>query len=324
MGGISIEEIDGARLAFSGDAVWLMNLLLGVIMYSIALDLRMSDFQRLARAPKPVLTGLASQFILLPAVTFLLILAVAPPASMALGMILVAACPGGNVSNFITHRAGGNAALSVSMTACATAAAIFMTPINIAFWGGLYGPTREILRETFVDPAQVAATVTVILILPLLAGMLTRARAPQLAGRLRGPMQWLSMGLFMVFVIAIIAGNADLFAQFFTAVAALVIAHNALAFAAGYGIATAARLSDYDRRAVTIETGIQNSGLGLALIFAFFDGLGGMAITAGFWGVWHLIAGMTLAAILGRRPAAGGAGADDHAAGAARDPKRSQ
>ncbi|TNF64907.1 MAG: bile acid:sodium symporter family protein [Rhodobacteraceae bacterium] len=296
--------IDEVMLNFSPGSLLILNAILSVVMFSIAIDLLPEDFRKLRRAPKPLLVGLTSQFLILPALTFGLVLAVEPRPSIALGLILVAACPGGNISNFITHRAGGNAALSVSMTAFSTVGAILLTPLNITFWGGLYPPTREILRQTAIDPVSVAITVGLLLILPLCLGMLLNLRRPDITARLRRPLQWLSMGIFLGFIVLALAANWSLFLQFAGAVAALVIVHNALALGAGYASASLARLSPFDRRAVTIETGIQNSGLGLVLIFGFFGGLGGMAVVAAFWGMWHVLSGIALAGWMARRPAA--------------------
>ncbi len=299
------EEIDAIVLNFSPTSLTILNLVLAVVMFSIALELKPNDFKRLLHAPKALMTGVFAQFILLPALTFCLVLVTNPQPSIALGLILVSACPGGNISNFITYRAGGNAALSVSLTAVSTVAAIFMTPANIAFWGSLYGPTRAILQETAIDPVSVAVTVGFMLVLPLCLGMLLNVRRPDIASRLRTPLQYLSMGIFIAFVALALASNWALFLQYATAVAALVFLHNALALAGGYGAATLAGLSAFDRRSITIETGIQNSGLGLILIFGFFNGLGGMAIVAAFWGMWHILSGILLAALMARTPAAG-------------------
>lgn len=298
-------DIDTLVLNFSPGSLQLMNAILAIVMFSIALDIRLSQFGALLRAPKPVLVGFASQFLVLPALTFLLVLIFQPRPSIALGLMMVAACPGGNISNFITHRAGGNAALSVSMTAIATICAIFLTPANLALWGSLYEPTRAILQETFIDPVSVAFTVMVLLVLPLSLGMTVNAKMPALAARIRRPMQILSMVIFGIFIIGILAGNWRNFLDFAAVVAGLVIFHNALALGAGFSMATVFRLTPYDRRAITIETGIQNSGLGLILIFGFFQGLGGMAVAAAFWGLWHVISGITLAYLWGRTPAPG-------------------
>jgi BASS family bile acid:Na+ symporter len=297
-------DIDGILLNFSPSSLMALNAILAIVMFSIALDLRAADFSRVAKAPRAMITGLAAQFVVLPVLTFLLVLATTPRPSIALGLILVAACPGGNISNFITHRAGGNAALSVSMTAFATVGAIVMTPLNIALWASLYGPTAEILRATRIDPAQILLTVALMLVLPLVLGLMVNSRLPGIANRIRRPMQNLSMLIFLAFIVLALQANWGFFLGYAGQVAVLVLAHNALALGGGYLAARVAGLTEYDRRAVTIETGIQNSGLGLVLIFAFFGGLGGMAVVAAFWGIWHAISGIALAAWLGRTEAA--------------------
>ena len=159
MFGTDVGDIDAVALNFSPASLMVLNLVLAIVMFSIALELRPSDFTRLARAPKAVFTGLISQFIALPALTYCFVLVMQPRPSVALGLMLVAACPGGNISTFITQRAGGNSALSVTMTAFATVFAILLTPANVAFWGNLYEPTRQILRATEIDPVSVAITV---------------------------------------------------------------------------------------------------------------------------------------------------------------------
>ncbi|MCT8160039.1 bile acid:sodium symporter family protein [Pseudoruegeria sp. SHC-113] len=299
-----MSDVDEILLNFSPGSLMLLNAILAIVIFSVALDLRPSDFRRLVQTPRPLITGLASQFILLPVLTFGLVLLTQPRPSIALGLILVAACPGGNISNFITHRAGGNAALSVSMTAIATVSAIVMTPVNIAFWGSLYGPTREILQATKIDPVQVAITVLLMLVLPLILGVALNSKRPDWAARVRRPLQNLSMLIFVAFIVLALAANWSFFLAFAPLVAGLVILHNSLALAGGYGLSTLARLTPFDRRAVTIETGIQNSGLGLILIFSFFGGLGGMAVVAAFWGIWHAISGIALAALMNRTEAA--------------------
>lgn len=296
-------ELDQVMLNFSPASLTLLNAILAIVMFSIALDLKVQDFKDALKAPKPLIAGLISQFIALPALTFLLVLVAQPAPSIALGLILVAACPGGNISNFITARAGGNVALSVSMTAFATVGAVLLTPLNIGLWGYLYEPTRGLLRETHIDPVQVAITVCFMLILPLVLGITLNTRRPDISARLHRPMQTLSMLIFAGFVIAAIAANWSVFGDLAAAVILLVITHNALALSAGNMMARLCRASEFNRRAITIETGIQNSGLGLVLIFSFFGGLGGMAIVAALWGIWHAISGIALAAWLNRTEA---------------------
>ncbi len=293
--------VDEVMLNFSAGSLLLLNIILGIVMFGVALDLKIADFKRLLNAPVAFLAGFGSQFIFLPAATFLIVLAIKPQASIALGMIMVAACPGGNISNFFTHRAEGATALSVSMTAVATMAAVVMTPFNLAFWGTLYEPSAELVRETSVDPLQMAATVAMLLVVPLALGMIVNARFPAFAARLRGPMRIVSMLIFATFVIGALAANWQHFVSFVGVVFAIVLLHNGIALAGGYFIAYASRLGERERRAISIETGIQNSGLGLILIFNFFDGLGGMAIVAAWWGVWHILSGFAVAAFFKNR-----------------------
>lgn len=298
-----MNAIDAVTLNFSPASLMLLNAILAVVMFAIALDLKPAQFGALVRAPRPVIAGFLAQFLALPAATYLLVLVVQPQPSVALGLILVAACPGGNISNFLSHRAGGNTALSVSLTGLATLAAVVLTPLNIALWGGLYAPTRAILVETAIDPVQVAITVVFLLILPLALGMALNSLRPALAARIRRPLQILSMVIFVGFIVAALAANWTYFLDLAGLIAGLVVAHNALALGLGFGVATLAGLSARDRRSVTLETGIQNSGLGLILIFAFFNGLGGMAVVAAFWGMWHAVSGLALAVWWGRHPA---------------------
>lgn len=293
--------IDEIALNFSPATLLLLNAILGLVTFGVALSLKVEDFAALARAPRKVLTGLMSQFLFLPAATFGLVAALAPPPSIAMGLMLVAACPGGNVSNFFCFRAGGNTALSVALTAISSLAAVLLTPVNLAFWAGLYGPTAELVRATSVDPVHVAITVGLLLAAPLGAGVALNERRPDLALRLLRPMQTVSMAVLGLFILGALIGNWSYLQDYLGEVFVLVVLHNAVAFAGGYGIAFAAGLPERDRRAICVETGIQNSGLGLALIFNFFNGLGGMAVTAAFWGLWHLISGLTLASLLRMR-----------------------
>jgi BASS family bile acid:Na+ symporter len=296
-----VTDIDDIMLNFSPASLTLLNAILAIVMFAIALDLKSSDFREVSRRPKSFLAGIFSQLVALPALTFVLVLVLEPRPSIALGLILVAACPGGNISNFLTHRAKGNLALSVSMTAVSTLACPILTPLNIAFWGSLYGPTREILRATEIDPLSVVYTVALLLVLPMALGMMLNARRPDVAARIRRPLQIVSMLIFIGFVVAALAANWTFFLGYVGQVALLVVLHNGLALATGFVVATLVGTGDADRRAITIETGIQNSGLGLILVFAFFGGLGGMTVATAFWGIWHAVSGLAFASWVGRR-----------------------
>ena len=288
-------DIDSIKIHFSQDALWLLNLCLAIVMFGVALDIRTSDFRRLWQNPKSSILGIISQFVLLPALTFLLIWIIQPRPSIALGMIMVAACPGGNISNFMTHLSGGNAALSVSLTAFATIGANFMTTLNLEFWGNLYSPTAAILRSVSINPYDIFKTIALILGLPLVLGMWYRSYRPLMAQKMAQWLKPLSILIFIAFVAVAFALNFDIFLQVIHLVAAIVLAHNALALATGYLVARTFSLPLADQKTLSIETGIQNSGLGLLLIFTFFDGLGGMAIVAAWWGIWHIISGLLIA-----------------------------
>ncbi len=299
-----MEAIDQVQLNFSPTTLTILNVLIGLIMFGVALDIRVDDFRRVVRDPRGPLIGLGAQFLLLPAFTFVLIQVIDPLPSIALGMLMVAACPGGNFSNFLSSYAGANAAMSVSMTAISTALAIVATPFNLAFWGNRNEGTKAILTEVSLDPIDLLVTILLILGIPLVVGMLVAARRPTVAARLRTPMRRVSLVLFGGFVVGALAGNWQQFVDNVGAVAIAVALHNGLALFMGYWVARGTGTPRYDARAISIEVGIQNSALALVLIFGFFDGLGGMAIIAAWWGVWHLLSGLTIASIWRRRPVA--------------------
>ena len=296
-----MNEMDLVRLNFNPQSLWALNFIIGLVMFGVALDLKVSDFKAVLVTPKPVLIGLAGQFVLLPAFTFLLVLAIKPAPSIALGMMLVAACPGGNISNFLTHYARGNTALSITMTAISTAVAIVMTPLNLSLWGGLNPETAKILRIVALDPLDMLLAVFLLLGLPMAVGMWVGHRFPNFVDKAHKPVKIFSLVVFGLFVIGALAANWRYFLDFVGFVVFAVFLHNALALSTGYFAAKAAGLPERDRRAVSIEVGIQNSALGLILIFNFFDGLGGMAIVTAWWGIWHIISGLTVATFWSRR-----------------------
>jgi len=286
--------IDQIQINFDSDSLWTLNLALALVMYGIALDIEIKQFKVLLQTPKLVLVGLLSQFILLPALTFIFVLWMKPPPSVALGLFLVAACPGGNVSNFMSYLAKANTALSITLTAFATLLSVIMTPLNFQWYASLYEPTEVLLRSISVEPADLFKVVGLLLAFPLSLGLYTRYRFKSIAVRLKKILKPSSLILFMVLVGMALASNWEAFQKYATQFADLVIFHNTLAILLGFITAAVFRLDRYSRRSIAIETGIQNSGLGLLLIFSFFDGLGGMAIIAALWGVWHLISGLLL------------------------------
>lgn len=294
--------IDEIRLNFNPAALAVLNAVLGFLMFGISLDTRMEDFKRVLRMPVAFAAGIGAQFLVLPAITYVLTLVLQPGPSIALGMILVACCPPGNVSNILTHRANGNVALSVSMTAVSNALAVVLMPLNFAFWGGMHPTAAPLLRTIALDPAEMVGHILLIIGLPFVLGLACAHRFPNWTLRFKKPVRILSFLALIGFIVGAIAGNWRYFLDYIGVVILAVVLHDALAFATGYVCARVFGLSDYDRRAVAIEVGIRNAGLGLVLIFSFFGGLGGMAVVAGVWGFWDIVAGLALARWWSKRP----------------------
>lgn len=303
------EAIDQVRLNFNPQAQLGLSLVLALVMFGIALDLRVADFKAALRTPKALAIGLISHHLLFPAFTFGLILLIRPLPSIGLGMLLVSSCPAGHISNFFTHRSGGNAALSVSISTLSTVGAMLLTPLNVTFWGSLDPAMNALLRSFSLDPMHMLFDVSLLLGLPLAAGMTIAHRHPALARKAHRPMRNFSLLVLIGFVLGALVLNWAFFREYARFVVAVVALHNALALAGGYGLARLAGLSERDRRAVAFETGIQNSGLGLVLVFTFFGGLGGMAIVTAWWGIWHIVAGMALSTYWMKRVPAAPVGA---------------
>ena len=299
--------IDAIDVNMNKTGMDIINIVLAFVMFGVALGIKPSSFLDIVRRPKSMVVGIICQIILLPALTFLLTIIfknwISP--MVALGMLLVAACPGGNISNFITSFSRGNIELSVSLTAFNTAACIFTTPLNFSFWGNLYldfAEKRMILPELDIPFWELFKTIVILLGVPLVLGCLCAQYLPKLANALKKPMQYLSIAFFIVMVVLTFGNNIDAFLKCIRYIFLIVLVHNLLALGIGFGMGTICRTPYKDRRTLTIETGIQNSGLGLVLLFnpAIFNpeiwaNNGGMVVITAWWGVWHIISGLTLA-----------------------------
>ena len=299
--------IDAINVNMNKTGMDIINLVLAFVMFGVALGIKPSSFLDIVRRPQSMIIGVICQIILLPALTFLLTITfknwISP--MVALGMLLVAACPGGNISNFITSFSRGNIELSVSLTAFNTAACIVTTPLNFSFWGNLYldfAEKRMILPELDIPFWEIFKTIVILLGVPLVLGCLCAQYLPKLANALKKPMQYLSIAFFIVMVVLTFGNNIDAFMKYIRYIFLIVLVHNLLALGIGFGMGTICRTPYKDRRTLTIETGIQNSGLGLVLLFnpAIFNpeiwaNNGGMVVITAWWGVWHIISGLTLA-----------------------------
>ena len=302
-------SLDPIKINFSASGMHVVNIVLAFVMFGVALGIKPSMFKEVFKKPKSVLIGMFSQLVALPAVTFLLVILFSQSITpmIAMGMILVAACPGGNVSNFMTQLSKGNIELSVSMTAISTSLAVVATPFNFAFWGGMYvnfinKHADSALRELSIDFVQMFETVFILLGVPLILGMLVTHYFPKISEKIKKPMQYFSITFFIIMVVISFSNNFSLFIQYIIFVFFIVLIHNACALGTGFGLASLFKLPRADRRSLTIETGIQNSGLGLVLLFnpkIFPPDLqnGGMLFITAWWGIWHIIAGLAIAYI---------------------------
>ena len=261
-------HIDQIHVTLNAGGMNTINIVLAFVMFGVALGIKPGIFIDVFKKPKSVILGMVCQLLLLPAFTFLLALLFGSWISpmMGLGMILVASCPGGNISNFMSSLSKANIELSVSLTAISTALAVIMTPLNVRVWGNLY------------------------------------LHSAKVAEKLKKPFQWISILFFIAMVILSFTGNIDAFLKCIKYIFVVVLIHNLLALCIGFGVGSAFKVPFRDRRTLTIETGIQNSGLGLVLllgtsIFTGFPPHGGMLVITAWWGIWHIISGLTVSTV---------------------------
>ena len=302
-----IASLDAIDVNMNKTGMDIINIVLAFVMFGVALGIKPSSFLDIVRKPKSMIVGIICQIVMLPALTFLLTITfknwISP--MIALGMILVAACPGGNISNFITSFSRGNTELSVSLTAFNTAACIVTTPLNFSFWGKMYlnfAEKRMILPDLDIPFVEIFKTIVILLGVPLLLGCLCSQYLPKLTKALKKPMQYLSIAFFIAMVVLTFGNNIDAFMKCIRYIFLIVLVHNLLALGIGFGTGTLLRVPYKDRRTLTIETGIQNSGLGLVLLFnplifnpEIWANNGGMVVITAWWGVWHIISGLSLA-----------------------------
>ncbi len=315
-----LASLDSVNLALGSGTGLIMSIVLALIMFGIALGIRVDTLKNIFIKPKSILTGLILQWIFLPLVTFLLIMALNSflTPMVCLGMILVASCPGGNISNFMSSFSKGNTELSVSMTAVSTVFAPVITPFNFWFWGNLYLKFAA-LSGTLTIPhlvipfGEIFKTVFIILGIPIILGVLFARYFPKVTEKIKSPFNIFSIAVFLVMVLGMFIPNWHIFIDYIIFIFILVFIHNAFAFGTGYIGATLMRLPRIDRRSITIEVGIQNSGLGLTLLLntAIFrpeiwnnpeTGVmyGGMLFVTAWWGIWHIVSGLAISSVFRR------------------------
>ena len=293
---------DALPLKFDPSGLVILNVIVALMVFGASLDLRMDDLRRVVQRPAGIIAGLSAQAFLTPALTCLLTWVFRVDPAFSLGMMLVAACPSGALSNVLTWRARGNVALSVGLTTVSSLAATVLTPFNFALYGWLNPRTRELLQEVSLPVGGIVTQVALVLALPVILGMMVGSYAPAIVRRAEKPLRTLSLVVLMAFIAGAFWENRTLFVARFADFFWLVVLQNMMALGIGLFVARMARLNEADTRAVTIEVGIHNSGLGLAILFTFFPAAGSMMLITAFWGVWHLVSGLALSGWWGRRP----------------------
>lgn len=233
-----------------------------IIMMGMGLSLTLEDFRRVAKNPKPVLLGLTNQIVFLPLVALGLIALFQPPTFIAVGLVLLAACPGGSTSNLITLLAKGDLALSVSMTAINSIITIFTIPFWVAY------AYQEFLSTsgTIASPtADIFKTLIVVLAIPLSLGMLIKNRAPQFAQRMERPVRIASSVFLTVVILSLIVKEFDLLQLYLPQTLGIVLALNVLTMGMGYLFSKGLKLSFKQALTIAIESGIQNGTLTISL-----------------------------------------------------------
>ena len=280
----------------------IVNIILAFVMFGVALGIKPRTIKDIFKKPKSIITGAILQWFALPAITFAVALALSPVITpmIALGMILVASCPGGNISNFLSSLSKGNIVLSVSLTALTTAMAPIITPINFFFWGSMYSHFISIKNDI---PMLVIPFIPMLEQILLLLGLLFAHYFPAATKKIIKPSQIISVLLFVGMVVVSFAQNFQIFIDNIFYVFFIVMLHNGTALATGYFGGKAAGLPLNDTKSLTIETGIQNSGLGLILLFnphifppeIWHGHYGGMLFITAWWGIWHILSGLCVA-----------------------------
>jgi bile acid:Na+ symporter, BASS family len=281
----------------------ILSMVLATMVFSVALELRIEDFKRVAQTPKAVICGLIPQFLLLPVATWLVTLWLDLPPNMEAAMILVAACPGGSLSNVVTHIGRGNTALSVSISAVASIIALFATPFNFSWMIATNPETASWLKELSIDSSGIYISLFLLLGVPLCLGLLASHRLPQLTERIRKPLGHFSLIALLLFIVAGLIKERQLLTLGLLPTLLLVVLHNASGLFFGWATSKVMGVSEKDRRAIMIEGGMQNSGLALGIIAVQFNSDLGMVTLASLWGIWHIVSGMSLAYVWRRKDA---------------------
>lgn len=281
----------------------ILSLVLATMVFAVALEVKPDDFRRVMRTPRAVLCGLIPQFILLPVGTWLATLALDLPPNIEVAMILVASCPGGSLSNVVTHFGRGNTALSVSISAAASLIALVATPFNFSWMVARNPNTASWLKVLAIDPSDIWISLVLLLALPMSLGLIVATRFPGFTAKIQKPLANFALFMLLAFIVAGLFKERQLLNFALLPLLLIVVLHNASGLFFGWITSIAMRISERDRRAVMIEGGMQNAGLALGIIAVQFNSDLGMVTLASLWGIWHIVSGMTLATFWRRKDA---------------------
>jgi BASS family bile acid:Na+ symporter len=273
----------------------ILSLVLATMVFSVALELKIDDFRRVAQTPRAVVCGLIPQFILLPVGTWAATMVLDLPPNVEAAMMLVASCPGGSLSNVITHFGRGNTALSVSVSAVASLIALVATPFNFSWMVAANPATAGWLRTLAIDPSGIWISLLLLLAVPMALGLLFSHKLPGLTGKIQKPLANFSLVALLAFIVLGLIKERQLLTLGLLPTLGIVVLHNASGLLLGYVTSVAMKVSERDRRAVMIEGGMQNSGLALGIIAVQFNSDLGMVIIASLWGIWHIVSGLACA-----------------------------
>ncbi|MGM0854818.1 MAG: bile acid:sodium symporter family protein [Bacillota bacterium] len=268
-----------------------ITILLGVVMFGMGLTLKPVDFQLVLKKPLPVITGVLAQFIIMPLGALLIAYILNLPNELAAGLVLLGSVPGGTASNVMVYLAKGNLALSVAMTSLSTLLAPIATPLILLALAGQWLP---------VDPIAMFLSIVQVIIVPITLGLVIRKLFPSTVEKSLNVIPLISVLAIIIIVSAVVSANVENIATSGAIIFTAVILHNLFGLGLGYGTGVLMKLDESKRRAISIEVGMQNSGLGVALATAHFGPLA--ALPSVIAAVWHNISGPILATFWSKKP----------------------
>ncbi|VXB51564.1 putative sodium-dependent symporter [Bacillus sp. 349Y] len=269
-----------------------ITILLGVVMFGMGLTLKPVDFQLVVKKPLPVIVGILAQFLIMPLGALLIAYLLGLPDQLAAGLVLLGSVPGGTASNVMVYLARGNLALSVAMTSLSTLLAPLATPLILLGLAGQWMP---------VDPLAMFLSIFQVIIVPITLGIIVQKLLPTVVEKSLEIIPLISVLAIMTIVTAVVSANAPSIRTSGAIIFVAVMLHNLFGLILGYVAAIIMKLKEADRRAISIEVGMQNSGLGVALATAHFGPLAALPSVIG--AVWHNISGPILATYWSKKPA---------------------